>query len=352
MLGDWPLRCHTVTPPRSHVHANPRFFEFVWRPHSVAKILLLPLRLAVGYGLSPRILGYLAIAMLVILRITIGFHFLSEGTDKLRDGDWSAKPFFANAKGPFASEFRQMVWDYDGTTRLDSHQTMIIWATYRNNIADHFGFDKKQQAAAQDNYIKAVDQYEYVINLDANAVEQYRLGLDRIAKLDADPVRDGVTSLGGQREMVRRELNGLISATLKQIDMIWENYETAQNQLATDEQIAQYPPYQLVRPRLAMMDTTVIDRVMPYFDVILGWLLIVGLFTPVASVAVGLFLFSVFLSQYPPTTGRGSSNYQLIESLACFVLAATGAGRFAGLDFFLHLIVRKVYGPGETARAV
>ncbi|WP_146409131.1 DoxX family protein [Allorhodopirellula heiligendammensis] len=318
----------------------------------MAKFLLFPLRLAVGYGLSPRILGYIAIAMLVILRITIGFHFLTEGTEKVRQGNWSAKPFFANAKGPFASEFRQMVWDYDGATRLDPHQTMVIWATYRENIANHFGFDDKQKALAQDNYITAVEQYEYVIELDANAIEEYTLGLDRIAKLDADPVRDGVSSLGGQREMVRKELNSLVSATLQQIDMIWENYETAQNQLATDEQLAQHSPYKLVRPRLAMMDTSVIDRIVPYFDMITGWLLILGLFTPVAALAVGAFLFSVFLSQFPPTTGPGSSNYQLIESLACFLLAATGAGRFAGLDFFLHLIVRKVYGPDEAARTV
>ncbi len=337
-------------PAAHHFVCKSLFLEFVWRTHSVAKILLLPLRLAVGYGLSPRILGYLAMAMLVILRITVGFHFLTEGTEKLREGNWSAKPFFANAKGPFANEFRHMVWDYDGATRLDTHQTMVIWASYRDNIANHFGFDAQQQAAAQDNYITAVEQYEYVIDLDANAIQEYRLGLDRIAKLDADPVRDGVTSLGGQREMVRKELNNLVSATLKQIDMIWENYETAQNNLATDEQLAQHRPYKLVRPRLAMMDTSVIDRMLPYFDVIMGWMLIIGLFTPVAALAVGLFLFSVFLSQYPPTTGPGSSNYQLVESLACFVLAATGAGRFAGLDFFLHLLVRRTYGPDESVR--
>lgn len=318
----------------------------------MAKILLLPLRLAVGYGLSPRILGYLAIAMLVILRITIGFHFLSEGTEKFRDSNWSAKPFFANAKGPLAGQFRQLVWDYDGATRLDMKQTQIVWATFRNDVANHFGFNKQQQAEAQVNYAKAVDQYEYVMNLDANAIQEYRLGLERIAKLDADPVRDGVTSLGGQREMVRKQANDLVSATLKQIDKIWVNYETAQNQLATDEQLAQHPPYRLLRPRVAMMDTSVIDRVVPYFDMILGWLLIVGLFTPIAALAVGAFLFSVFLSQYPPTTGPSSSNYQLIESLACFVLAATGAGRFAGLDFFLHLIVRKVYGSDRAVRTL
>jgi len=36
--------------------------------------------------------------------------------------------------------------------------------------------------------------------------------------------------------------------------------------------------------------------------------------------------------------------------MACLVIAGTGAGRFAGLDYFLHLIVRKVWG-GHASRA-
>lgn len=317
----------------------------------MAKILLFPLRLAVGYGLSPRILGHIAILMLVILRMTVGYHFLSEGTEKYRTGDWSAKPFFANASGPFAGHFRQMVWDYDGAMRLDQKQSQVIWVIYRDKISEHFGFDEEQKAAAHENYVQAVEQYEYVVNLNANEIEEFQLGQERIAKLDADPVRDGVSSLAGQRETVRRELSDLIATTLDQIDMVWKNYETAQNQLATDEQIAQHHAYPLVRPRVALLDTSVIDQIIPYFDMVLGWCLILGLFTPVASLAVGVFLFSVFLSQYPPTTGPGSSMYQLIEALACFVLAATGAGRFAGLDFFLHLIVRKILGPEQAQAA-
>ena len=69
-----------------------------------------------------------------------------------------------------------------------------------------------------------------------------------------------------------------------------------------------------------------------------------GLFTPVAALAAAGFLGSVFLSQLPPSSGPGSTYYQLIESMACLVLAGTGAGRFAGIDYFLHLIVRSVWG--------
>ncbi|TWU01843.1 DoxX family protein [Neorhodopirellula pilleata] len=315
----------------------------------MAKILLFPLRLAVGYGLSPRVLGQIAVAMLVILRFTVGYHFLSEGTEKYRAGDWTAKPFFANAKGPFAGQFRQLVWDNDGTVRLDKDQTLIVWATYRDRIAKHFGFNEKQVALAQDNYAKAVQQYEYVVELAANDIQEFQLGLGRIDDLDKDPVRSGVDSLAGQRESVRRELTQKISPVFDQIDMIWENYETAQNQVATDEQRQRHLAYQLVRPRVALMDTSVIDGLVPYFDMTIGWLLILGLFTPVAALAAAGFLGSVFLSQYPPTTGPGSSNYQLIECLACLVLASTGAGRFAGLDFFLHLLVRKVHSKPSHA---
>jgi len=315
----------------------------------VAKILLFPLRLAVGYGLSPRLLGQIAVVMLVLLRFTVGYHFLSEGTDKYRTSGWTAKPFFANAKGPFAGQFRQLVWDHDGAVRLNQEQTMIVWATYRDRIAKHFGFDEKQVALAQENYAKAVNQYEYVVELAANDIQEFQLGLGRIDDLDSDPVRSGVDSLAGQRESVRRELTQKISPVFKQIDMIWDNYETAQNQIATDEQLQRRLAYKLVRPRLVVMDTSVIDGLVPYFDMTIGWLLILGLFTPVAALAAAGFLGSVFLSQYPPTTGPGSSNYQLLECLACLVLASTGAGRFAGLDFFLHLLVRKVHS--DSARA-
>ncbi|MEO9594720.1 hypothetical protein [Rhodopirellula bahusiensis] len=310
----------------------------------MAKFLLSPLRLAVGWGISPRLLGTIAVVMLTLLRLTVGWHFISEGIDKYQAGNWSAKPFFANARGPFAGHFRQMVWDYDGTMRLDVDQTKITWAYYRDQISDHYGFDEKQEAEAHNNYSIAAKQYEQVLQLNANEVQEFELGLERVEELDGDSVASGVSSLSGQRESVRKELSQKIAPVFSQIDAIWENYEIAQNKVASEEQREQRLAYPLVRPRLQMMDTSVIDSIVPYFDMLVGWCLLLGLFTPVAALAAAGFLGSVFLSQYPPVTGPTSSNYQLIECMACLVLAATGAGRFAGLDFFLHLIIRKFNG--------
>lgn len=312
------------------------------------KLLLFPLRLAVGYGLSPRLLGWIGMTMLLLLRLSVGWHFYSEGLDKYKAGNWSAAPFFANAKGPFASHFREMVWDADGTLRLDKDQTMIAWASFRDQISQHYGFDEKQKSQAQRNYAKAVEQYDWVIAQNAVDLEEYDLGRQRVAQLETDgaekDLRDGVSSLGGQRDTIRREWKQKAVPTLKQIDTIWTTYAVAQNAVASDEQRQQYPSFALAKPRLVPLDTSVIDPLLPWFDMVVGLCLLLGLFTPVAALAAAGFLGSVVLSQYPPASGPSSSYYQLIESMACLVLAGTGAGRFAGLDFFLHLIIRKVWG--------
>jgi uncharacterized membrane protein YphA (DoxX/SURF4 family) len=321
------------------------------------KFLTFPLRLCIGWGLSPRLLGLIGATMLVLLRISVGWHFYSEGVDKRDAGNWSAAPFFANAKGPFAEHYRGMVWDVDGKFRLDRKAQMLWLATFRDDVAIHYGFSEDQKRQAQANYTKAVEQYDWVLSTNAAELEEYVLGRDRIVNLDtneeAKQLHDGVSSLGGQRDTIRREWNQKAALALNQIDTIWKSYEAAQNELVTDEQLAaERRSLRLIKPRTSEIDTSVVDGIIPYFDIAIGLCLLLGLFTPVAGLAAAGFLGSVFLSQFPPSTGPSSTNYQLIESMACLVLAGTGAGRFAGLDYFLHLIVRKVWGVHpEPARA-
>ena len=283
--------------------------------------------------------------MLVLLRLTIGWHFYSEGVEKAEQGDWTAAPFFANATGPLSGRFREMVWDYDGAIRLDRDRTILTFAKFRNRVAKHYGFDKDQIARAQNVYGEAVKQYDWIVEQNAGDLEEFEYGRDRMAFLDRDEkersLRDGVSSLGGQREAIRREWLGKGATTLQQMNLLWKGYEQSQNALASEQQVAKQGYLKMGKPRNALVDTSVIDGFIPYFDIAVGLLLLMGLFTPVAALAAAGFLGSVFLSQYPPPTGPGSSNYQLIECMACFVLASTGAGRFAGLDFFLHLLVRR-----------
>jgi uncharacterized membrane protein YphA (DoxX/SURF4 family) len=291
------------------------------------------------------LLGGIGISMLVLLRLTIGWHFYGEGLEKYQSGKFDAAPFFANAKGPFAEHYRALVWDWDGRLRLDRDLTLTWWDGYRDGIAAHYGFDERQSKAAKSNFENARDQYDWVLEQHKNNLEEFKFGRDRLKDLDSSTVYDGVSSLSGQRETVRKEWLQKAAPALKEIDQIWINYENAQNSVATRKQMSEHPAFRIGQPRVARMDTSIINQIVPYFDMAVGICLLLGLFTPVAALAAAGFLGSVFLSQYPPTTGPSSSMYQLVECMACLVLAGTGAGRFAGLDFFLHLFVRRTYSP-------
>ena len=273
----------------------------------VRTLLLSPLRLCVGWGISPRVIGLTAAAMLVLLRLSIGWHFYTEGVDKRESGNWSAAPFFANAKGPMAEQYRRMVWDFDGRYRLNRSATMQVFAVYRDQVSNHFAFDEEQKRQAQGNYAKAIDQFDWVMEENAADIEEYNLGRDRIGGFDTDPkersLRDGVSSLGGQRDTIRREWNDKTKPAFTLIDKIWNNYEIAQNSVATQRQLDSNGRYSLTRPRTNNIDTSVIDGWLPYFDIAVGLCLLLGFFTPVAALAAGVFLFSVFLSQYPAGHG-------------------------------------------------
>jgi uncharacterized membrane protein YphA (DoxX/SURF4 family) len=334
-----PARQSRETPRDIFLPAIPYLFL------NVRKLLLAPLRLLVGWGISPRLLSLLAVTMLVLLRVTIGWHFFSEGAVKQKQGDWSAAPFFANARSPLASYYRDLVWDFDGQIRLDFENTKQHFANYRARVQGHFGFDKKQEDDSWDLYESSQKQIESILNQYAADIEEFKLGRKRLETLDLDPreraVRDGVDSLGGQRETIRKEWTSKGSEALKQIDLTWSQYEQKLNELANGDQITNHGYVRLDVPRNQLIDTSLIDRFVPYFDMAVGICLLFGFLTPAAALAAAGFLGSVVLSQYPPETGPTSSNYQLIECMACFVLAATGAGRFAGLDYFIHLLIRK-----------
>ncbi len=61
----------------------------------------------------------LSVIALVVLRLTIGWHFLYEGVWKVENADkFSAMPFLTLAKGPFAQMFYAMSPDLNGELRL------------------------------------------------------------------------------------------------------------------------------------------------------------------------------------------------------------------------------------------
>jgi len=93
------------------------------------------------------------------------------------------------------------------------------------------------------------------------------------------------------------------------------------------------------------MDTIFIDQIIPTFDLIVGILLILGLFTRITSLAGAGFLAMIVATQWPGAPGAIPAHYQIIEMFGCLVLAAVGAGRFAGLDFLVDCLLKKCCPP-------
>ena len=91
----------------------------------------------------------------------------------------------------------------------------------------------------------------------------------------------------------------------------------------------------------------IMDKVIPWLILSIGILLLVGLFTRLASLAGAAFLVFVVATQPPWLSQSIPTYYQWVELLALLVLAALGAGRFAGLDSIIHATLLRCCPPKD-----
>ncbi len=291
----------------------------------------------------------MAIVALVMLRFGIGYHFASEGISKIRSGNFSSLPFLSSAKGPFAGMFRGLVPDVDGKQRLgyardeqgrpiiDLEPTEDAWNDFRLKVENHYGFDDRQKREAQRRQKFRVGQLKWYFDANGAAVIEYFYGLDRQARQEADPSFREVESLAGQGKKLNAELSGAPRQWLYQLGRLWDAYERDLLNIVKSEQLKR-GELRMSRFGDGGLTTSFVDWFIPRFDATIGVLLIVGLFTRIASVAGAVFLASVVLSQWPGSPGAQSIYPQAIEGLALLVLAAVGAGRYAGLDSISYYV--------------
>jgi len=297
-------------------------------------------------------LGTLAVITLVALRLGIGWHFFQEGAAKIPDPNWTAAHFFSGFKGPLKPLFESMVWDVDGKVRLnyaetdsgwptiDLEPTKEAWDEYRVKVGNHYEFDEEQTEASQEVFASWEGQLKWYFDEHHDAIIEYFQGLDRRDANRKDAARQAVESLRGQADKIESELTSARAPWLAQVGDLWASYDKALNAIATEEQ-AKKGPVRLSKPSVGLMDTNTIDRIVPYFDALVGVLLILGLFTRIAALAGAGFLFSIILTQWPGSPGAQPVYYQTIEMLGMLFLAAVAAGQYAGLDFVLYSIWSK-----------
>ena len=144
-----------------------------------------------------------------------------------------------------------------------------------------------------------------------------------------------VDSLRGQVDTIRSDRKKKLKEWETEVTGIWDSLEAQINGLAVDRQADELEPY--VMHRHFDQENSFskwIDRIIPWFDTVIGVLLMIGLFTRLASLAAALFLISVILTQPPWIPGTQPTYFYAIELMALLVVFATCAGRMGGLDFF------------------
>jgi len=89
-----------------------------------------------------RRISFVAIVLLVVLRVSIGWHLLYEGLWKLQtqgtSRPWSAGPYLKNATGPLRNTFREMAGDPDDLDWLNYDKVAQRWKEWRERFVAHY----------------------------------------------------------------------------------------------------------------------------------------------------------------------------------------------------------------------
>jgi uncharacterized membrane protein YphA (DoxX/SURF4 family) len=147
-----------------------------------------------------RRISAIAVVMLIVLRITIGWQLLYEGMWKIdtlkSPRPWTAAGYLRNAQGPFRDTFRNMAGDPDELDWLNYDAVAARWDEQAARLTSHYGLDNRQKGN---------------LHRLLNGLKDYR------AELDALPEGVDLNDAGGFVEKV-------ISFNAKDERLIVSNY--------------------------------------------------------------------------------------------------------------------------------
>lgn len=94
-------------------------------------------------------ISIVAVALLVLLRIAIGWQFVYEGLWKYSTlespSPWTAEGYLKSSQGPFRDYFRGLSGDPDDLDWLDYDAMSKKWAAWQAAFVAHYGLDEGQQ---------------------------------------------------------------------------------------------------------------------------------------------------------------------------------------------------------------
>ena len=295
--------------------------------------------------------GFLAAFFIILLRVAIGWHFLTEGSEKYdstgRGKDaFSAEIYLRNANGPLAPYFRELLPDVNGRDTLDLTKLKAAWREDVNRIADHFGFDEAQRSEASKRLDEAERWADHWFSDPENVEkrEKYLHDLDKVQRTESDPQAMSYRAragLGGAPEPGRRP-----PRADRPDRRARQGPARRRRQGATSEQVenARAPLLSRLAPRSssasdsdaikaaeAARPWTRLDWInfaTTYGLIAIGICLILGFLTPLAALGAVAFLAMIYLSMPPwpglPPNPKTEGHYfivskNLIELIACLV---------------------------------
>lgn len=301
--------------------------------------------------------GMLVMISLVALRLMIGWHFFKEGAKKFTEPSFTADPFLRQSVGPMSDFYQGMIADPYGFDRLDKDKTAQAWNAYREKVLAAYGADEATLEQAQKLTESYVEQFQGFLDSNEEDLEKFHIKFDQWQATKKSRMR----YVPHQQDLIKKqglELLGMASPWLRTVDRMREEYRRELLELVLGEDTATVHYDGADKPA----DSKIAQGVMPIDDpadmpfvnamvkwtvILVGVFLLLGLFTRFWAIVGAGFLLSVISSQWPGWPGAEPTYYQAVELLALLVLCATAAGRYAGLDFFVHLTMQKA----RTGRA-
>ncbi|MDG3002948.1 DoxX family protein [Paludisphaera mucosa] len=313
-------------------------------------------------------IGFLGALFLVLLRVAIGWHFLTEGVKKYEAGEhgkpFSAEIYLKNANGPFAPYFRGMLPDPNGLDLLEPERLKKSWTDMVGGIGRHYDFDEDQKGQAKKLLDDAGVWADYWFHNPTNVQgrEKYYHDLREAMLVERDPKSmsfqlerawDARKTLDGEKktltapivaqgEDLKAAVIGLATSDQKQARLASWEFPWLKSKLPTSAANA-YDGWRL-RKAEYQGPTTFLDvaNVLTMYGLILmGVCLILGFLTPFSALCAAAFLAMIYFSMPPwpglPDNPKVEGNYfivskNLIELIACLLIAATPSAHWVGLD--------------------
>ncbi len=322
-----------------------------------------------------------------MLRLVIGWHFYMEGVAHHADPSWTSEGFLRQAKGPLAESYQAMLPNFHdwnvlilapsaepSTTKPDGRKadaaaavdksdpddsakpnksapsykawlekTKADWNAEVKAVTDFYRLDKDQQNRAGEILKSSVAQMDNALaGYDAD-IRLYRRLADRAQRMEEAPGADDIPNMKARAAAVKHDplsekgVSGS-SAVLGAPPAAWQAEAKGIEQLFHDR-LAALPTAEQKKLGAAPSESSKLHRIdaaVAWMLMIVGGCLIVGLFSRLAAVVGALFLLSIICTQPPWIADTIPIYNQVVECAALFALATLPAGRWGGLDYFIH----------------